>query len=216
MSGLRRILPDSGGVLAAAGAWVMLLGAAPGCEPYRVEYHKRPSYYKRLSDDLPDRVVLDDGTVIIYNETGKASGGGGGEGGGERKKFEMREELEDGTVVLRAIMPEHVIGNTLHCLQMEEYELLWDQMLSERTRMAYEARDEDFEDFAAFMQKHRAELGRMLNRMLMGLSSHEVVIENAGDNTLICRFWPQVAQLFRFKKVAMVHEDFGLKLLLIY
>ena len=40
-----------------------------GCKPYRIEYHTRPAYYQRVSNrPLSERVVLDDGTVIVYND----------------------------------------------------------------------------------------------------------------------------------------------------
>jgi hypothetical protein len=186
------------------------LGA--GCEPYRIEYHKRPAYYRRLTDrPLDERIVLEDGTILVYNEA-DPSDDSADEGGAP---FRIREELDDGSVVLRALLPEHVLANTLECIRNSEYELLWDQMLSERTKLAYEEQNEGVEEFAAFFREHRRELARTLNRMLVGLTAHEVVVENAGNGVTVCRFWPQVAADFKFKHVSMVNEQ-GLKLLLIY
>jgi hypothetical protein len=201
------------------GVAAMLAGAGPltGCKPYRIEYHKRPAYYKRAADgELPDRVVLDDGTIIVYEEIGSKGGPALGNAGSTTDTFKVREELEDGSVVLRALLPEHVVGNALVCLKNQEYELLWDQMISERTKMAYEAKGQGVEEFAAFFQKHRTELGKTLNRMLMGLATGETVVEPMGDGTIRCRFWPQVAQQFKFKHVTLAREEFGLRLVLIH
>jgi len=183
-----------------------------GCEPYRIEYHKRPAYYQRVSDrPLSERVVLDDGTVIVYNDADPFD-----ESQDEDKQnFRIREELDDGSIVLRALLPEHVLANTLECIRNEEYELLWDQMLSERTKLAYADQGQGLEEFSAFFRQHRREMARTLNRMLLGITVHEVVIENAGNGVTVCRFWPQVAKDFRFKKVSLVNE-YGLKLLLIH
>jgi hypothetical protein len=183
-----------------------------GCKPYRIEYHRRPAYYQRVSDrPLSERVVLDDGTVIVYNDADPFD-----ESQDEEKKnFQIREELEDGSIVLRALLPEHVLANTLECIRNEEYELLWDQMLSERTKLAYADQGQGLEEFSAFFREHRREMARTLNRMLLGITVHEVVIENAGNGVTVCRFWPQVAKDFRFKKVSLVNE-YGLKLLLIH
>ena len=38
-----------------------------GCTEYRIEYHRRPAYYEQASEEeLPDRIVMPDGTVIVY------------------------------------------------------------------------------------------------------------------------------------------------------
>lgn len=194
------------------------VAAAPaGCEPYRIEYHRRPDYYQRMSDSpLPDRVQLDDGTIIVYNAKEGSKPALDPVTGEEPEQFKVREEMEDGTIILRAVMPEHVLANTLTCLKREEYELLWDQMVSERTKLTYAARGLGKENFVEFCGKHRLELAKTLNRMRLGLATHEVVVEGVGDGVIELRFWPQVAELFKFKKVAMVREGLGLKLLLIY
>ncbi|MDY7109540.1 MAG: hypothetical protein SYC29_12970 [Planctomycetota bacterium] len=183
-----------------------------GCEPYRIEYHNRPAYYRRMTNrPLDERVVLEDGTILVYNEADPFDESGDK---GEAP-FRIREELEDGTVVLRALLPEHVLANTLECIRNSEYELLWDQMLSERTKLAYEEQSQGVEEFAAFFREHRRELARTLNRMLVGLTAHEVVVESQGNGVTVCRFWPQVARDFKFKQVSLVNEQ-GLKLLLIH
>jgi hypothetical protein len=206
-------------ILAAAVALVPLVAA--GCQPYRVEYRRRPPYYSRMVDEpLPERVEMEDGTVLVYTTdiqpaTGSPDRRPAKANDDEKpKRFQMREEMEDGSIVLRAFLPEHVIVHALNCLRYEEYELLWDQMIAEQTKLAYEAEGKGYEEFAAFFRKHRLELAKMLNRMRLGMSTHETVVENV-DGVIECRFWPQVAVLFEFKTVKLVREGWGLKLLMI-
>jgi hypothetical protein len=204
-------------------AAAILLGtlALPACAPYRIEYRNRPAYYGKLSDaPLPDRVVMPDGTVIVY-QTGVGPPGGpadaGADGDGESKVFRIREQAEDGTERLHALMPEHVVAATLACLRSEEYELLWDQMIAQETKDAYAANGKGFEEFAAFFRAHRIELAKLLNRMLLGFMTYETVAEGAGDGVVVCRLHPKAAELFRFKRVLVVHEGpgKGMKLLVI-
>ena len=103
-----------------------------GCKPYRVVYQERPAFYEKASaSPLPDDVTLEDGTVVKYRPTNSNSSLGR-MGPDRLEPFEIREEHEDGSVTLRAAVPEHVIVNTLACLRDEEYELLYNQMLPVR------------------------------------------------------------------------------------
>jgi hypothetical protein len=201
--------------LSSALSLLPLLTGLPlvGCKPYVIEYRNRPGYYSRLVDEpLLDRVQLDDGTIIVYDTD---DGSKRDETDPDKPLFKIREEREDGSVVLRALMPEHVLANTLNCLHGEEYQLLWDQMLAEQTKLAYDSQGQGYEEFAAFFQKHRNELAKTLNRMLLGIAAHEVVIEDVGGGVTVLRFWPQIAQQFRFRRVSVIREGYGLKLLLI-
>ena len=198
-------------LVAVVTCWVGLAG----CKPYRIEYHNRPAYYAKVADGpLPDQVTLDDGTVIVYGTHGKK--GTYRERAESEETFKVRERLEDGSVALRAVLPEHVLGNTLTCLQNEEYELLWDQLISERTKMAYAEQGQGVEEFAAFFKKHRNDLAKTLNRMLIGIATGETVVSQNDLGVLEVRFWPQVASQFTFKRVDVVREHPGMKLVLIY
>ena len=44
--------------------------------------------------------------------------------------------------------------------------------------------------------------------------THDTVVDRQGD-FVVLRFWPQTAQLFRFKRVVLIREDHQLKLLAI-
>lgn len=211
-------------ILLVAGcvAGCLSITLATGCETYRIEYHRRPAYYERMVEGpLPDRERFDDGTIAVYtSDLGSPSTSrlftrtaDDGDGEEEGNPFRLREEKEDGTVILRAFLPEHIIAHTLNCLRYEEYEMFWNELVSERTKLAYEAEGKGVEEFSAHFRKHRLELAKMFNRMRIGMATHETVVENIGSDRIQCRFWPKVAVLFKFKRVVMVREDFGLKLL---
>lgn len=189
---------------------------AGGCEPYRIEYIKRSEFYRQASrGSIPGRAVLDDGTVIVTVYGDEDESELKRRASSESEPFRIREETDSGKIVLRAILPEHVLANTLTCLQNEEYELLWDQLLSERTKLAYAERGLGVEDFVQFFRKERQELARTVNRMVLGLPRQEVVTENLGGGVMQYRFVPQVAGAFKYRKVQLVSEGFGLKLLII-
>ena len=199
----------------AVGGFVLFI-ATVGCEEYRVEHHRRPAYYQAAAlGELPDRVTLADGTVIVY-ETTDLVGKLRKNNDGAVKPFQIREEFEDGSIILRARVPEHVLANTLTCLRNQEFELLWEQLLSEQTKLSYERQGLGVEDFASYFAQRRNDLAKTINRMMLGIPRLEVVMENLGGGVIRIRFHPQVGRLFRFKTVDVVSEGPGLKLLMIH
>jgi hypothetical protein len=203
-----------------------------GCQQYRVEHHKRPGFYQKASkQELPTEVTLADGTVIKYENPAEA--GAIGQVDKTGKVFEPREESEDAQgqkkILLRALLPEHIVVITLTCLRNEEYDLLWEQILAKQTRADYAARaraelEEDSEagvnpdgrdEFIAFMRKHRHELVATLTRMVTGMSAQDVALDDLGEGVTRCRLRPQIAEPFAFKSLVMVKEDGWLKLLVI-
>ena len=195
-------------LLAAA---AIALAALSACEPYRIEYHNRPSFYEKASEQkLPDRVTLDDGTTIIYGEPGDKSALQ--KKAKDSERFKIREKTEDGKIILRNMLPEHVLVNALTCLRREEYELLWEQLLSEHTKLALEGQGKDKEYFISFARENRTDLGRTLTRLLLGMPRMETIVENKGQGVIECRLNPRVASQFKFTRARIINEDFGLKL----
>lgn len=196
-----------------ASAAIVLLSA---CEPYRIEYVKHPEFHRSAGrGSIPDRTVLPDGTIVVnvYGDDDETELQR--KANSQSEPFKIREEKEDGRIIVRAILPEHVLANTMTCLRNEEYEILWNQLLSERTKLAYSEQGLTKEDFIQFFHENRQELARTLNRMILGLPRQEVVTDNLGQGVLQYRFVPQVAGAFKFRKVQIIGEGYGLKLLLI-
>lgn len=188
-----------------------------GCESYRVEYRTRPEYYREAAmGGLPDRVQLDDGTVLVYRTRDVRAGQHKEVKNAEpRKEFKIREEFDDGTIVLRALLPEHIIANFIECLDNEEYELIYTQLLSEHTRLEWEGLGHDVNDFAAHFAKHRSDMRRSLMRIYLGISQLETVIEQYDNGVIEARLSRRAAGSLKFTSVRMIREGFGLKLLTI-
>jgi hypothetical protein len=183
-----------------------------GCEPYRVEYHKRPAFFEKAAmGDLPEQVVLDDGTVIKYSNYGEQSTMGR-TGDDSQRPFLIREEMPDGEIVLRAILPEHVLVNTLECLRNEEYELLWEQMLSEHTRQQFEAEGGGKDECLSYFRKHRHDLVATLTRMVAGLPAQHTRFDPLGNGVTRCRLRPQFVGDLKYKYFDITRESLGLKL----
>ena len=129
------------------------------------------------------------------------------------RKFKGREELDDGQIILRAILPEHVLGHTMTCLRNGEYQLLWDQIVSQDTKMTYAQRDMGVAEFAEFCRKNRSELMKTLNRMIFSYySGSDVILDRLQNLTVQVRFSALLAQQFKFREVIVVQELDGMKL----
>jgi hypothetical protein len=189
--------------------------AVSACSSYRVEYHKQPSYFRSVTaGGQPEQVTLEDGTVLVFTTreptselTRQADSGA--------DPYQIRDEFEDGTIVLRALLPQHVLANTLTCLRNQEYDLIWEQLLAEQTKRAYVARGQGAEEFEAFCSANRNELAATLTRLLLGLVRSESFMENVDGGVVRFRFHPRVATEFQFKTAEVVSEGGGLKLLII-
>jgi hypothetical protein len=185
-----------------------------GCEPYRIEYHKIPSFYdKAAPGQIPDRVELEDGTIIVYERIDPSSRVTNDKK--DAKTFEPRTELEDGTVVLQAVLPQHVVFHTVTCLREEEYELLFDQVLAEDAKMSYETEDEARVAFTGMCKRNRRDLLVFLNRVLSSFNTQDVVVETMGEGVLRVRLYPAIARGFKYKGVYIANEAGSLRLLTI-
>lgn len=191
----------------------MGVSALAGCQTERVEHHKRPAfYYKAAMGDLPEEVRLEDGTVLKYSTYDEQGTVGTGKSDG-RKKFQIREDFEDGTTILRALVPEHILVLFLVCLRDAEYELIWEQLLCEQTRQEFEATGGGEEGCTAFLKKHRHDLVATLTRMVAGLSANESRFDRLADGVIRCRLRPQHVGELKYKYFDVIQEGFGLKLL---
>lgn len=192
---------------------------AAACQPQRIEHHMRPAFYEKAAlGELPSEVTLEDGTIIKYHSNQAQSTYG--RGGDDRyAPLQIREETQtpDGKVIvtLRALMPEHVLTNALTCVQREEYELMWEQLIAQRTKEAYEEAEQGFEEFAEVFRKHRHDFAATLTRMVSGLPAQEVSMKPIGGGITRCKLRPQIADPFKFKVVDVVKEDQQFKLLMI-
>ncbi len=211
------MIPPARGFLLLFLAALFLVLAA--CEPYRVEYHRRPAFMHQVAEnDLPDELVMRDGTRIVY---GSPPGGrsrarsertsdGDGEGA-----MELREERTDGEVTLRGFMPEHLLVHLITCLNNREYDLIYEQLLSDPTRREWEREGRDKDDFANYLERNRRELVRFLTRIYMGINHHDTQIEHLGEGVTDVVLGRRAAEGLKFRRVRMLSEGYSIKLVMI-
>lgn len=186
------------------------------CGP-RVEYRVRPGFATR--EDLPDEVVLDDGTVIRYLELDEYLARKGAlpqrttpaaAAAAAAESFVPWEETDDGRVQMQADRNELVIMLAMRAMREERYGELWDQLVSRgvRDRAAAEGggAQDAREKFIEWCAKWRGDAMTLLNRMSFAFSSNTVVIDRIGPGLIRLRLPPQVSKEFKFKSVEIYSE----------
>ncbi len=186
--------------------------AIPACKTQRVEYHKRPAWHYTMDRNIADEIVQDDGTVVKYSTVGGTRSAAVSQ---YLDGIELRSEDEiTGEVTLRAVLAEHILEQTLICLRDRDWDLLYDQVLSSATRENYESKEHGREEFHAFFNTYRKELGKTVQRLLRGKSFGDVTHKTVGDYTIIT-FAPGSLGNFKFHTVKLVREGEFLKLAVI-
>ena len=193
-----------------------------GCEPYRIEYRNRPDFYKRASEtELLDEVVLDDGTILRFRDQASAAPSDSRKGDSDavddagNQPITIRTRTDSGEIVLTSFAPEHVLSHIKRGIRLREYELLWDQVLSEETRRAYSRDGGDYSDFASFCEENRSDLMQFLNRVGFGIYSSDVIQESFGTTGLRIRLHPNLASQFKYTELEITRESNQLRWLMI-
>lgn len=208
---------------ALASATAIALCAA-GCQQYRIERYQRPQYYYEASDgELKDEWVAPDGTVVKFTADGPATDDAlekqavgsrrAVDNDGDGKPDEVQptpiwDEQKDGTVVMRAFLPQHVLSNMMEAIRSERYGEFYDQMLSKQAREGFDAesKGQGKQAFTTWCVKHRSKLMETLNRMSFGYLSSDVLLRKMGGDGYRIGFTPRVAEQFRFTVVDVVYE----------
>lgn len=202
-----------------ATAALAVAAVAAGCTPERVEYRPRPDL--SFGEQPPEEFIAPDGTRVVFIDPG--SPGADGErlaasaaaGGGKKAPpaFEPREQLDDGTVVLRCLMPQHVVGNAMTCFRNEEWRLMWDQLLADDSRAAYERPGGGgFEAFEAWCIKNRRPAMELLNRMRFDAMGSDVVMRPIGRGVTRATLTPHLWDQFGLRVVEFEQTPQGMRL----
>jgi hypothetical protein len=209
----------------------LLLG---GCETYRIEHYDRPQFYYEASEgELVDEWVAPDGTVVKFNSSASASDEAiekqsvgskrsvDRDGDGEPDEVEptpLWEEKEDGTVTMRAFLPQHVLGIFMEALRAERYDDVYDQLLSVDSKRALDGKyqNQGRRAFGKWCKKHRTKLMEMLNRMNFEYMSSDVVLRKLGADGYRIGFTPRLASQFAFGAVDVVYEKGMVKLVSVH
>ena len=130
------------------------------------------------------------------------------------KDFQTREESKSGEVILRAIMPEQVMGHLLDALKSEQYGPLYAQMLSDQTRQAYDRAGGEA-TFVAWATANREPLLIFLNRMGSNWSGAEVMTEQVTPSRLRYRLDRRNIPNIRFEMIEVTMEQGGCRLAMV-
>lgn len=218
MSGRARV---HRGTVPAVGRWTAAgLLALAACGEERVEYRYRPSFM--TDPNAPKEVTLADGTRVVFVDEplGQAKAPAeaaapvlGPDGKPVPKKvFQPREELDDGTVILRNLMPADVVANAMACFRNEEYRLMWDQLLAPESRDGYE-RSGGFQAFEQWCRTNRKPTMELLNRMRFNAVGSDVAMKQVRPGVMQATLAPHLWDQFRLRVVEFEQTKDGMKLL---
>jgi hypothetical protein len=180
-----------------------------GCDTQRVEYRNRPFWQQSMANQLPSEGVRDDGTVMKFS-TDSSSTTDTVVDYLNTVKLEEKDELT-GEITLRAVLPEHLLSQTLTCLRDRDWVLLFEQVLSEQIQSYYNQREFGYEEFEDFFSTNRRDLAMTFQRMIQGRSIGDV-IENQKGNKLFLTFSRRVKTKYKFNQITLVRQGEYLKL----
>lgn len=194
---------------------LLLLGSVWSCAQRTIEYRRVPSWAKHLgASETSD--VDEDGNEIrwVYESSdptfvavGTISNEGEYQPGAPPPA--PREETPQGPM-LHCMLPMHVVSNFRECLVNEEYDLIWDQLLSEGQRGFYEAGGETGRDaFERFLRQARKDLVTCLRRIEAGDVFGDVQREMIDANSMAMRLHPRVQGEFPVFGIVIVKATDG-------
>jgi len=191
------------------------------CGP-RVEYRVRPGFATK--DDLPDEIVLEDGTIIRYidlqehlarqqAESGRRESRPGSGAAGSSGGLVTWEEAEDGSVTMRAERNDQLVMVVMRAFREERYGELWDQLVAKgvRDRAARDGTPPPGPEaakrrFIEWCERARPEVMTLLNRMSFAFSMNAIVVDRAGPRLVRLRLAPQIKGEFKYRTVEVFTE----------
>jgi len=183
-----------------------------GCKTQTTEYRSQPGWQTALSGGNTSGHTRNDGTIVKYSSTNDASSNAIKD---YLKTIELQEKDEvTGEVTVRSILPEHVLTHTLTCLRDRNWDLLYEQIISEKSRHYYSQLEDGREKFELFFNTNRRELAKTLQRIHGGKGFGDVNTQGNRD-VIIYELSPKVARDYKYKSVTFVREGQLLKLDLI-
>ncbi|MEE2720060.1 MAG: hypothetical protein VX727_09780 [Planctomycetota bacterium] len=193
---------------------LVLMVALTGCGETRTQYRTMPAFYQRMAGiEGANNGRMRDGTEIRWQQGKEASLDGFTDHTGD--VFLMRDEREDGTTSLNALIPEHVMLNTLECVRDQEYRLLWDELVADGTKRWYEEEGGGYEAYESFFRANRRDIVTTLTRMKAGLGSQELRRVRLADGVTRLELIEQLHSRFRYTLLDASWDGEGYRLLTI-
>ena len=179
------------------------------CQIDKTEYRTTPSWHLAMGTSLPKNKILDDGTLVIHEIIG-------GRNSAAVEEYLSGIEMESkdditGEITLRAVLPEHLLSQTLVCLRDRKWDILYSQILSRGAQDYFESIDSDLVYFKEYFNAHRLEFAKTMRKMIQSQSFGDTLVQKDDPYTTLY-FAPNMLGNFKFKRLELITEDDYLKL----
>jgi len=199
-----------------SGAAVFLFG----CAEERTEYHYRSqAEADAIGRPVDETFVKADGTKVVYsskrrekiNENTSSGTDGSSSPDLEKPTVDLREKKASGEVILRATFPEQVVDHLTECVRNEEYDLIWNQLLSTGAKRDLESRG-GIKYFKTFFTNNRKEVMATLNCMRINLKNGHVALQKIDDSHMIAELDSTLRRSYKFTVIDFESTPTGMKL----
>jgi len=191
-----------------------------GCATERTEYHYRSqSEADSIGRPVDETFVKADGTKVVYsskrpeivkdpNSTDSAATTAVDP---NQPVIDLREKKASGDIVLRAIFPEQVVDHVTECVRNEEYDLIWNQLLSAGAKSDLEGRG-GLKYFTTFFTTNRKEVMATLNCMKINFKNGHVIIRKSDDTHMMAQLDSTLRKNYKFTTMEFESTPTGMKL----
>ena len=191
-----------------------------GCAEERTEYHYRSqAEADAIGRPVDETFVKADGTKVIYsskrrekiNENTSSGTDGSSAPDSEIPPVDLREKKANGEVILRATFPEQVVDHLTECVRNEEYDLIWNQLLSTGAKRDLESRG-GIKYFKTFFTNNRKEVMATLNCMRINLKNGHVALQKTDDSHMTAELDSTLRRSYKFTVIDFESTPTGMKL----
>ena len=191
-----------------------------GCAEERTEYHYRSqAEADAIGRPVDETFVKADGTKVVYsskrrekiNVQGSNAGAGSTTTAVEMPPVDLREKKASGEVILRATFPEQVVDHLAECVRNEEYDLIWNQLLSAGAKSDLEGRG-GRKYFTTFFTTNRKEVMATLNCMKINFKNGHVIIRKSDDTHMMAQLDSTLRKNYKFTTMEFESTPTGMKL----
>ena len=119
----------------------------------------------------------------------------------------------DGSVTLLARSVRHMMMNIQLCLEHEDDQVLYDQVISDQTKQEFQAQGKDPHQAVEFIKTNRDDIMTLFSRMPFGEQSPNIILKQPARRTILLEVTGLAAKDMRFTQLWAVMEKGNWKLL---
>ena len=127
----------------------------------------------------------------------------------------LREVSLHGEVRLISKSPSHVMFHLTQTLRNEEYDLLLEQVLSERTKQLYRSEGRDPREAVGYLKSHEQDIADLFASLPLGEQTPGLLMQDLGDNAFRLQAPSSLVGGMRFDRFDVVIEHGSFRLLMI-